>query len=119
MSSFWERNRRLMCVGLLGASLIGAGAAVLRAEEKGKKEEEEVKVSIDQVPSAVKATLLKEAEGAPITQVDKETEKGKVIYEADAKINGKNYEIKVAEDGSLISKTIDNEDDEKATKEKK
>ena len=42
--------------------------------------------------------------------VDKETKNGKTIYEVDAKIDGKNYEIRVAEDGVLISKALDEED---------
>ena len=115
MNGFWKRGRVLV-LGIVCASLIGAGCAVLRAEDK---EENEVKVPIDQVPANVKATLLKEAEGVAITSVDKETDKGKVTYEADAKIGGKNYEIKVAEDGSLISKKLDDEEDEKGGKDQK
>jgi hypothetical protein len=41
------------------------------------------------------------------------------VYEADAKIGNTNYEIKVAEDGTLISKKIDKEEDEKKDGEKK
>ena len=42
---------------------------------------------------------------------------GKTIYEADAMIDGKNYEILVSEDGKLISKKLDNEENEKGKKE--
>jgi uncharacterized membrane protein YkoI len=69
--------------------------------------------SIDDVPAAVKATILKEADGTAVTTVDKETDDGKTVYEADALIGKTNYEIKVAEDGTLISKKIDKEDDDK------
>ena len=59
----------------------------------------------------VKATLTKEANGAKIETVDKETDDGKTIYEADVMINGKNYEIKVSADGTLLSKKLDQEDE--------
>src|SRR5689334_20834133 len=82
-----------------------------RAEEKEKEEAGEVKVKIADVPEAVRKTLAKESDNAKIDEVDKETEHGKTIYEADVKIGGTNYEIKVAEDGKLISKKIDEEDE--------
>ena len=84
-----------------------------------KKEENEVKMKIEDVPAAVKATILKEADGTAVTDVDKEIKDGKTIYEADAKIGNTNYEIKVAEDGTLISKMIDKEEDEKKDGDKK
>jgi hypothetical protein len=69
-----------------------------------------------QVPAAVQATLQREAGGAAITTVDKESKDGKTVYEADAPINGKNYEIVVAEDGTLLKKKLDDESKEKGEK---
>jgi hypothetical protein len=111
-------SRRWMIASLLALGIAGASAAVVRAEE-----DNEVKVKIEDVPAAVRATLVRESAGAkePIKSVDKETGKKekKVVYEADVVIDGKNYEIKVAEDGSLISKKLDEEEDEKDAKDKK
>jgi hypothetical protein len=76
-------------------------------------------VKFDDCPAAVKATLTAEAKGAKIESVDKETDDGKTIYEADVTIDGKNHEIKVAEDGKLISNKIDDEDEGKDKKEEK
>ena len=86
------------------------------AANKGDEEDEgdEVKVQLHDCPAPVQATLAKESNNADIKTVDKETKDGKVIYEADAMINGTNYEIKVAEDGTLIKKKVDNEEDEKS-----
>ena len=75
----------LVSVGLFGCAHWGG---------EGK----EVRVSIDQVPPAVKATILKEAGGAKVANVDKEVEGAKTTYETDVAIDGKNWEIKVAED---------------------
>ena len=84
-------------------------------ESKGdKKEEHEVKIKFTEAPAAVQKTLQREAFGATIAEVDKETEDGKTIYEADVKIDGRNYEIKVAADGALVSKEIDEKESEVA-----
>jgi hypothetical protein len=119
---FIEKERRMRSRNILSL-LVALGLAVctmaVRAEEKKEeKEADEVKVKFDDCPAAVKATITKEAEGAKVDTVDKETDDGKTIYEADAKINGTNYEIKVAEDGKLISKKIDAEEDEEKGEKK-
>ena len=89
-------------------------ARVLGEDEKDEGKEQKIKFS--EVPAAAQKTITDEAKGAVIETVDKEDHDGKVIYEADAKINDKNYEIKVAEDGTLISKKLDNEEGEKGEK---
>lgn len=93
------------------------GRSVEEEVEKGKKEgddedEDEEQVSIDQVPTAVKTTILKEAKGGTIKKIERETEDGKTIYEAEAIINGQEVEIKVAADGKLLSKKVEDADDE-------
>ena len=98
------------------AALIVLPACTAMAKENEKdeeKEKDEVKVKIDQVPAAVQKTLSEESHGAKIDEVDKESDEGKTIYEADVKMNGHNYEIKVAEDGTLISKKLDEGEGEK------
>jgi len=100
---------------MVGLAVGGAGCN----HERGEKEEgNEVKMSIDQVPATVKAALMREAPGATITTVDKEEDKGRVIYEADVMIGGKNWEIKVDADGKVISKRLDNEAEENEGKKK-
>lgn len=91
---------------------LAASASWLRAEDKESDEGDEQKVAFTSTPQAVQTTLTKEGDGNKIDQVDKENHKGKIIYEADVQLNGKNYEIKVAEDGTLISKKLDEEEKE-------
>ncbi len=83
-----------------------------------KEEGNEVKIKFAEAPAAVQATLTREANGAAIADVDKESDDGKDIYEADAMISGKNYEIKVAADGSLVSKKLDAEEGSEKAGEK-
>jgi len=112
------RKRSLM-VAAMALGLAGTAAFVVRAEDKEKEEGKEQKVEFKSVPEAVQATLTAEAGGAAIATVDKEEDEGKVIYEADVLIKGKNYEIKVAADGTLISKKLDVEENEKGKKGEK
>jgi uncharacterized membrane protein YkoI len=80
-------------------------------DEDDKHDEGGQKVSIDQVPAAVKATILKEAEGGTIKKIESKTENGKTTYEAEVLINGKEVEIKVAADGILLGKKAEDADD--------
>jgi uncharacterized membrane protein YkoI len=75
-------------------------------------DEDEEEVSIDQVPAVVKATILKEAQGGTIEEIERETEDGKTIYEAEVVINGQEVEIEVAADGTLLSKEVDDDNDD-------
>jgi uncharacterized membrane protein YkoI len=75
------------------------------------EEEIEEEISLDQVPEAVKTTMLKEADGAQIEEVVKETEDGKVVYEAEFEVDGQDVEIEVASDGTLLEREIEDDDD--------
>ena len=81
-------------------------------DDEEEDDEEEEEVSLDEVPAAVKATILKEADGAEVMEVEKEIEDGKVVYEAEFEVDGQEVEIEVAEDGTLLSREIDDEDEE-------
>ena len=68
----------------------------------------EVKVSENDTPAPVRATLDKEAAGGKITEIEKETKDGKVVYSADITDKaGKKWDVTVGEDGKLISKEAD------------
>jgi uncharacterized membrane protein YkoI len=99
-------------------SLIGKGADDKDNEQGDNEDEEnedadETPLSIDQVPDLVKATILREAQGGVIKQIEREDEDGQIVYGAKVVINGQEFELKVAPDsGKLISKEADDEDDE-------
>ncbi len=54
------------------------------------------------LPTAAQATIKREAAGNDIVDIDKETRDGKVVYEVEIKQPGKNIEIHVAEDGTIV-----------------
>ncbi len=101
MKRYWTRLTALIGMGLIGAVTIAVWAEQNEVEEK---------ISLDQTPAAVKATILKEAAGGTIKEIERETKNGKTIYEAEVIIGGKEVEIKVAPDGTLLGKEC--EDDE-------
>jgi hypothetical protein len=85
-------------------------------EEHEEADEHEVKMSINDIPAPARETIMREAEGASIATVDKQQWHGQTGYEADAMIDGKNWEIIVNADGKLLTKQIDNEENEQEGK---
>ncbi len=82
------------------------------ADDDDEEDEEEVQVPLADVPEAVKATIVKEAGGAEIKEIEKETEDGQTIYSADVVIGGQEVELAIAPDGTLLGKEVEDEDDE-------
>jgi len=65
----------------------------------------ETKTTMTDVPPAVRSTIEKEAAGGKVTEVEKESKKGKTVYSADVTDkSGHMWDVHVAEDGRLISK---------------
>jgi hypothetical protein len=85
-----------------------AGGCSNMNKNQDEKVASEVKMTLDQVPAPAREALVREAKGAAIDHVDKETlHDGKVVYETDVKQDGKNWEIKVDEAGKLVSRKLD------------
>ena len=102
----------ILCGGMLYVAPMCAIAQDKKEADKTENEEKEPKLKPDQIPAAVKKTLDKESDHAAFDDVEKQTHDGKTIYEADVQIDGKGYEIRVAEDGTLISKKLESGEDE-------
>lgn len=91
-------NKRVVWLPLIGMAVLSAATLVAWAQD------DEVEVTIDQVPAAVKATILRESAGGQIKEIEAETKDGKTTYEAEFVLNGKTFEIRVAADGTLLGK---------------
>jgi hypothetical protein len=61
---------------------------------------------LDKCPAAAQKSLQKEASGAKIDQVSKEFRYGVLIYDVIVSIDGRDYEIQVEEDGTLVEKAL-------------
>jgi hypothetical protein len=80
-----------------GFTVVGAMTLVALAVD-----ESEEKVSLDQLPPAVKATILEEAKGGAIEQIGREREGDKTVYEAEWTVGGQKHDAKVSAEGALI-----------------
>ena len=98
---------RSVFVAMIGLGV--CGVLTLGALPDDRHEEE---VTLDQVPAAVKATILKEAAGAKVTEIERETKNGTTVYEAEFVLNGREIEIKIAPDGTLLGRETEDEDDD-------
>ncbi len=87
--------KRCVCFTLIGTGLLAAGAATGLAWD-------EEEVSLDQVPAKVRATLLKLAGDAKITEVERETHHGITTYEAEWEVNGLETEVELTASGEVI-----------------
>ncbi len=67
---------------------------------------------LDRCPSAVQATFRSEAFGETVGTVGKDEKYGVTIYETTVVHKGKSYVIVVAEDGTLVEKTLVIDDEE-------
>jgi uncharacterized membrane protein YkoI len=90
------------------------GRCVEQEVEKGKRcgDKDKKGLSIDEIPKVVRATILRHARGGEIKEIELEDEGGKIIYEAEVIIGGREVDLKVAPNGRLLSKETDEGDDE-------
>lgn len=73
--------------------IIGSDGSILSVEEE---------VALDSIPAPAKAAIEKKAAGGKISKVEAVTEGGKLSYEATIVTKGKESEVKVAADGSVM-----------------
>lgn len=84
-------------------------------DNEDQEDEEEASLSLDQVPDLVKATLLREAQGGTIKEIQREDEDGQIVYGAEVVINGQEFDLKIAPDtGKLLRKEAEDENEEKS-----
>lgn len=65
-------------------------------------------LTLDQLPAAVKAAALKQANGVAISEIEEETKKGKTVYE----VKFGDTEVTLDANGNVLSTKVDKEDDE-------
>ena len=62
----------------------------------------EQRVKMEDLPVAVRNTVKNQSQGAQVRGFSKETENGKVFYEAELKIDGRNRDLLIAADGTVV-----------------
>ena len=87
--------------GMLGVFMFFAAFTPLMAQEG------EVKVSIEQVPAAVKAAILKEVGQGRLVDIGVFTRGGTKTYEIEMVQDGKEFDVLFAADGKVLKKTFE------------
>jgi hypothetical protein len=105
-------------IGLFAFGVLSTGWCVLAAvEEHDTNEVIETTIKFAECPVAVQQTFRRESVGTKIDAVVEVTEDGKKIYKTDVTFDARQYQILVSEDGELLSKVL-NDDDEITTEVK-
>jgi hypothetical protein len=101
--------RYLLPFALLSCLTLLPGCAMPGDDED---EAGEVKIALADAPEAVQATLKKEAGAGRLNEIEKETENGRVVYEAEVVTNGRTEDITVAEDGTFLGREAEDADED-------
>jgi len=85
---------------------VAADGTVLDRDEEdyGGDAGQDETIAIEAAPAAVREAILKEAQGAAITELERKRKGGKPVYAAEFFAGGKEIEIWIAEDGTVISR---------------
>lgn len=80
-----------------------AGLAVGCASTKESAQKTEERVSMADLSAPARATVDKVTAGGKVDQIDKEVERGKVVYDVEATVGGKHLEFLIADsDGTVL-----------------
>jgi uncharacterized membrane protein YkoI len=111
---------RKLCwlVGLALAVVAGGASLAWSWASEDEGQEKERKITLDQAPSRVKATILKAAGKSKIAEIEEITRGKDKFYEAAWIQDGKEIEVKVAPDGTLLGKEVEERKAEEEEEEK-
>jgi hypothetical protein len=89
---------------IFATAIIGVFALTGLAYAGKEGKENEQKIALTDMPAAVQKTIQNNLGAGTITETAKEVKEGKTVYQAHVrKSGGQEVEVKVAEDGKLIS----------------
>ena len=74
--------------------------------------DDEVEVAVDQLPQAVKDAVAQAVPGGTIVEAEMETEDGQSVYDIQVEANGKEFDVEVAEDGTVLEVEEDDDGDD-------
>ncbi|MCA9726639.1 MAG: hypothetical protein R3E12_06730 [Candidatus Eisenbacteria bacterium] len=96
-----------------GAVYVLKGSAARSSEEKfAPATQADREVSLDEVPAAVRATILREAGTHEVSEVEEVVRNGETFFEADWMENGREVEIRVSSAGRLLDRGFGSDDED-------
>lgn len=95
----------------LGGVLLLVGP--VPADEEGEQEQEQERaLTLEQLPEAVKATVLREAGEHELVEIEEVRIGERLFYEAEWRADGMEVEVQVGPDGTLLGREVEEPDDE-------
>jgi hypothetical protein len=87
---------------------------MIKVGPDGTLYQKEIEIGLGDVPKAVLDTFRKELGNADsdVDEVKRISKQGRVQYNIEAEISGKDIELKIAADGTLLEKDVDDDDDD-------
>ncbi|MHC4498510.1 MAG: PepSY-like domain-containing protein, partial [Planctomycetota bacterium] len=92
---------------------------MIKVGPDGTLYQKEIEIGLGDVPKAVLDTFRKELGNADndVDEVKRISKQGRVQYNIEAEISGKDIELKIAADGTLLEKDVDDDDDDEGDDE--
>jgi hypothetical protein len=94
-----------------GGAEADAGETALGVAGRTHDDGDEV-VTLAECPPAVQATIRAHLDGGTITEIERTTDHGEVLYEIDVAVGDDVVEFDIAEDGSFRGYESDDDDDD-------
>jgi hypothetical protein len=99
-----RKNIMKQTMRTVSVAIIAALALPVVSFAKEKENEEETTVNMSDLPAEVQKTIKEKAGSNEIVRIEKETEEGKVVYQAEVKKNGKEWAFQVDASGRYLGK---------------
>ena len=97
-----NRISRFIIATALAVGVAGL-AASCASSKSGSGKEASVRVSLAELSNPARATVEKVTVGGQVDKIDREVEKGKLVYDIEATVGGKHVEFLIADiDGSVL-----------------
>lgn len=87
-----------------GALALPMIATTARADEKNEETTSGTKVTMDELPTAVKTTVQRESKGKTIEHMTKDQQDGKTVYKLEVVSNGKGQDLVISDKGKVIDR---------------
>jgi hypothetical protein len=96
------------------AETVDGKELMIKVGPDGTLYQKEVEIGLQEVPKAVLARFRKELGNADddVDEVKRISKQGRIQYNIEAEIGGKDIELKIAADGTLLEKDVDDDEDD-------
>ncbi len=105
-------NANRTCVALLVAFGITATLTACEKFEQDDRERNAQKISLEQLPPAVKTAVSKQTEEGSAKEAETFTKDGKTLYGVTIAKNGKEEELLISETGEIVGREAPGKEDD-------